>query len=214
MQGAEHPNTLITELGLAGLYRAQSRYRQAEERFAKLLDRTRRLFGEEHPITLNLKNGMALLYEKQGDDARAAALFVTVLQVQRRVLGEENLDTLVTKSSMGALYRRQGKQQESEQLLREVVSGYQNTRSDSWQRYNSQSLLGASLAGQKKYAQAEPLLLSGYEGMIQREATIPAENRPELRRAEDWIVQLYQDWGKPEKAAEWRAKLSKSTGKP
>jgi eukaryotic-like serine/threonine-protein kinase len=69
-------------------------------------------------------------------------------------------------------------------------------------------LLGASLAGQKKYAEAEPLLVSGYEGMRQRADTVPVYNRSQLEQAGKWIVQLYQDWGQPEKAAEWRAKLS------
>jgi len=33
---------------------------------------------------------------------------------------------------------------------------------DDWQRFRAESLLGASLAGQKKYANAAPLLLEGY----------------------------------------------------
>jgi hypothetical protein len=36
---------------------------------------------------------------------------------------------------------------------------------DDWRRFNAQSLLGGSLLGQQKYAEAEPLLVQGYEGM-------------------------------------------------
>src|SRR5262249_21360682 len=39
-------------------------------------------------------------------------------------------------------------------------------------RVPSKAQLGAALLGQKKYADAEPLLLAGYEGMKQREKTI------------------------------------------
>jgi urease accessory protein UreF len=70
-------------------------------------------------------------------------------------------------------------------------------------------MLGGSLAGQQKYAEAESLLLSGYRGLIQRENTVPRENRSEILQAGERIVQLYQDLGKPEKAAEWQAKLDK-----
>jgi len=63
------------------------------------------------------------------------------------------------------------------------------------------------LAGQRRYAEAEPLLLSGYQGMIERQATIPTDSAPEVEQAGDRIVQLYDDWGKPEQAAEWRAKI-------
>ncbi len=64
-----------------------------------------------------------------------------------------------------------------------------------------------------------PLLLSGFEGMLQQEAAIPASNRFKLKEAGEWIVQLYQNWGKPEKAAVWvqrlqTANLSASPGKP
>ena len=60
---------------------------------------------------------------------------------------------------------------------------------------------------QKKYAQAEPLLLEGYSGMLARKDRIDVPEWYYLDRAREWLVQLYQDWGKPEKAAEWRKKL-------
>jgi len=63
------------------------------------------------------------------------------------------------------------------------------------------------MAAQAKYAQAEPLAVSGYQGLIQREATIPFEDRRRLAHAGERIVQLYESWGKPEKVAEWREKL-------
>ena len=87
------------------------------------------------------------------------------------------------------------------------LNGYERLW-NTWGRYNCESMLGASLAGQKKYAEAEGLLLSGYAGMVQRKATIPAPSRFKLEQAGKWIVQLYQDWGKPDKAAEWRQKLN------
>ncbi len=82
---------------------------------------------------------------------------------------------------------------------------------DSWKRYYFESLLGEDLAGQKRYADAEPLLLPGYAGMIQRTATILAINTSNLTQTGEWIVQLYRDWGQPEKAAEWQSKLDGST---
>jgi hypothetical protein len=35
---------------------------------------------------------------------------------------------------------------------------------DDWRTFNSRSILGGTGLGQKKYADAEPFLLSGYEG--------------------------------------------------
>jgi hypothetical protein len=100
----------------------------------------------------------------------------------------------------------QGKFVQAEPLLREALTSYEKIP-DTWRRSHSQSMLGASLAGQKKYAEAEALLISGYQGMLQRETAIPAYYRAELEQAGNRIVQFYRDWGKPEQAAEWRERL-------
>ncbi len=63
------------------------------------------------------------------------------------------------------------------------------------------------LLGQKKYAEAEPLLVQGYEGMKAREAKIPPQSKKRLTEAAERIVQLYDAWGKPDQAAEWRKRL-------
>jgi TolA-binding protein len=68
-------------------------------------------------------------------------------------------------------------------------------------------MLGEALLGQKKYADAEPLLLKGYQGMKQREAKIPPQGKPRLREALERLVQLYEATGKKDEAARWRKEL-------
>ena len=63
------------------------------------------------------------------------------------------------------------------------------------------------MLGQQKYAEAEPLPLAGYEGMKQREAKIPAQGKVRLTEALERLVQLYDAWGKPEQAEQWRREL-------
>lgn len=75
---------------------------------------------------------------------------------------------------------------------------------DDWQRFRAESLLGATLAGQKKYAEAEPLLLAGYQGMLARRERMGVPNWYHLDHAREWLAQLYQSWGKPEKAVALR----------
>jgi hypothetical protein len=93
---------------------------------------------------------------------------------------------------------------ESEPLAREAVEFNLKTQPDDWQRFRAESLLGGSLAGQKKYAEAEPLLLEGYQGMQARKDLIAVPERYHLDRAREWLVELYNAWGKPDKAATWR----------
>ena len=89
---------------------------------------------------------------------------------------------------------------EAESLLREALHAYEKTNSDGWKRYYTQSMLGASVAGLGKYAQAEPLLISGYQRMAKRQDSIPSENSQVLDDVRGWIGQLYQRWGKPNAA--------------
>ena len=64
-----------------------------------------------------------------------------------------------------------------------------------------------SLLGQKKHAEAERLLLAGYEGMKQREEKIPPQGKLRLTEALERLVQLCDAWGQKEKADAWRRKL-------
>jgi hypothetical protein len=61
--------------------------------------------------------------------------------------------------------------------------------------------------GQAKYAEAEPMILAGYEGMKARETRIPAPDRARLREAAERVVRLYDGCNKPDQAAAWKAKL-------
>ena len=90
---------------------------------------------------------------------------------------------------------------EAEPLAREWLAIREKEMPDDWLTSNARSLLGSSLLGQKKYAEAEPLLVAGHEGMKQREAKIPLEVRAtRLKEALQRLVQLYEATGKRDKA--------------
>jgi len=113
---------------------------------------------------------------------------------------------MASTADLALAYQSQGKFAQSEPLAREAMQFNRKNEPDDWQGFRAESLLGASLAGQKKYAEAEPLLLEGYRGMLARKDRIAVPDRYHLDRAREWIVRLYQAWGKPEKAAEWMEK--------
>jgi hypothetical protein len=63
---------------------------------------------------------------------------------------------------------------------------------DDWATFDTRSLLGAVLWGQKQYADAEPLLVQGYEGMKQRETTIPPQDKVRLSEALERLMRFYE----------------------
>jgi hypothetical protein len=53
-------------------------------------------------------------------------------------------------------------------------------------------MLGGALLGRKKYAESEPPLLAGYEGMKQREAKILPVDADRLTEAESRLAELFE----------------------
>jgi hypothetical protein len=113
---------------------------------------------------------------------------------------------MASVADLALAYVSQGKFAESEPVASEALEAEKKVQPDDWQRYRAESLLGESLAGEKKYAEAEPLLLEGYQGMLARKDRFGVPDRYHLELAHRWLVQLYQAWGKLAKAAEWRRK--------
>jgi hypothetical protein len=69
----------------------------------------------------------------------------------------------------------------------------------------TESLLGGCLTALGRYEEAESLLLGSYA----RIAPTGEEADDPTRAACQRIIDLYEIWGDPEKAAEWRTKLPK-----
>lgn len=204
--GPEHPDTLASMTNLAEVYGDEGKYAKAEVLVGQALEIKRRVLGPEHPDTLLCVENVAMLSQKQGKYRLAESYAAQALAARRHVLGSEHSDTMTSEADLALALISQRKFTESEPLAREVLEFYRKQEPDDWQRFRAESLLGASLAGQKKYAGAEPLLLAGYQGMLSRKDRTQVFNWYYLDRAHDWLVQLYQAWGKPMQAAEWAKK--------
>src|SRR5262249_21090322 len=92
-------------------------------------------------------------------------------------------------------------------LCREMLAIYEAKSPNHWRAPDSKSMLGGSLLAQKRYAEAEPLMLEGYQGLKQLEDKYPAAVRQELKPALQDFIQLYTETGRSEKAAVWKQRL-------
>jgi tetratricopeptide (TPR) repeat protein/predicted Ser/Thr protein kinase len=211
VRGDEHPDVLLTMGSLGILYRDEGKYEQANSLFTRVLEISPRVLGAEHPNTLNVMNQLGGLRRLEGKFAEAEALFSKVWEARRRVLGAQHPSTVAGLAELGFVRLALKKYAEAEAAARESLIAHEKTDPDSWLRFNDRALLGASLAGQGKYAIAEPLLVAGYNGLDARRSNIPKPSRFYLEAAGPWLVQLYRDWGKPEKAAEWAQRLRQRT---
>lgn len=202
--GDNDPWTIVSERTLATLYRAQGRYKDAERIFAELLDHLRR---GQSPGGVDLAvttTNLGVVYFDEGEEGPAESTLTDALALDRNVHPDER----VTRTCLTALARLRLKQQrfaEAESLLREAMNGTGNQNLQIWDTFDRQSLLGASLLGQGKYSDAEPLLIAGYEGLKKLSPAISADAN--LPAAGERLVNLYTAWGKPGQIDEWRRKL-------
>jgi eukaryotic-like serine/threonine-protein kinase len=187
--GPEHPGTLMSMSNLAETYGREGKHAQAEALFNQTQAISRRVLGPQHPDTLESLSAFASLYQRQGKYALAETLAAHVLAGRRRALGSEHPDTMQSAADLALAYVSQGKFAESEPLAREALAFDEKTQPDDWQRFWAESLLGASLAGQKKYAEAEPLLLEGHQGMLARKERMGVPNWYQLDRADEWAYE-------------------------
>jgi hypothetical protein len=109
---------------------------------------------------------------------------------------------------LGLLLLKQEKWTDAEAPLKACLVLRQKTQPQAWTTFNTMSMLGGALLGQKKYAAAEPLLLKGYEGMKQREKSIPPPGRKiRFSEAIERLLQLYEALEKKDDEAKWRKEL-------
>jgi hypothetical protein len=211
--GPDHVETVRCMLRLAHSYELVGRFTDAVALFEQVLAKVKAMPEPEASLTLQLMTDLAAAYQNVGRFDRAEALLVYALAQRRKVdcpCPQSDVWRVLIGLAVNHLKRHQ--YAAAEPLLRECLRIFDQMAANDRETPLTESLLGASLLGQKKYAEAETLLLAGYEGLKQREETTSPLHKYRLTEAIERLVQLYEAWAKPEKAAEWRAKLPAAAG--
>jgi eukaryotic-like serine/threonine-protein kinase len=152
-----------------------------------------------------------------GQAAAATTLTNELLAGARKTLPNDSPLFASVLADSGAALLQLGAFGDAEPLLRECLGIRARTQPDAWTTFNTRSQLGGALLGQKKYADAEPLLLAGYRGMKECETQIPPQGKIRLTEALERLVQLYDSWGKKDETVKWRKELEATQaaqGKP
>jgi serine/threonine protein kinase len=206
--GNEHPNLAVSLNNLALLLRGQGKLSEAEPMQRQALVIEQKLLGTEHPQTAISLRNLANILGDEGKLEEAEASLRTALATQRKLLGNDNPEVAASIESLAHLLSSEGSLTEAEALSRECLAIREKNSPDEWQTFSTRSLLGASLLAQKRYGEAEPLLLSGYDGLKQRLATIPPANKLRLKEALQRLIEYYQATGQTDPAREWQRKMA------
>jgi tetratricopeptide (TPR) repeat protein len=191
---------------LAMLYQDAGKYLESAARQEKVLA-LRESTGSPDWYVMHT---CAMAYQLAGKLDEADRLIRQVVEHHRKEkgpMGQVSLARALELQSLIVLL--QNRPAEAEPLAREALVLYEknHTTDREWRGPYVMNLLGGTLLGQKKYAEAESLLLQGYEGMKKGEATMVGQWRFRLTEAGERVVRYYEETNQPEKARAWREKL-------
>ncbi|MCZ6688142.1 MAG: tetratricopeptide repeat protein [Planctomycetota bacterium] len=206
-RGEDHPKTVVLIEMLAHFYIPGPYATEREGTLRRAAKIRRRTLGDEHLKTLNVLNDLAISVRDNGKLEEAIRLSRQLLEARRRSQGPKHPDTLRTMITLAKALLLSGGLEEAEHLGREAVGYADEALPDSdTRRWYYRVELGAVLTAAGKFAQAEKLLIEA----LSKLAGLQGKNHRLTRRAALVLVDLSTAWGKPEKAAEYRALLESS----
>jgi tetratricopeptide (TPR) repeat protein len=202
--GPAHPKTLVAVNNLAFVCQSLGQFAEALALYRKAYEGMKARPGPTHPTTLTTLGNLAgacVAAKRWGEAERAYRELVTL----ERQAGRPALAGALT--GLGDCLIQAGKYAAAEPPLRESLE-LRKGRPNSWPFLQARILLGASLLGQEKPAQAEPLLAAGYERFRDQAAQVPPEARARVREALQKVIRLYEAFGSNDQAARWRKRLA------
>jgi eukaryotic-like serine/threonine-protein kinase len=200
--GEMHPDTLRAAANLGVNYRDAGRFAEAIPLLKRAYD------GGRGYATLQWVGAELLsAYAKAGKATEAHALAKENLTAARTTHPKGSPQLAAALVAIGQALLELKAWADAELIYREAAAIREKYEPDDWRTFNTQSRLGKTLLEQGKVAEAEPLLIRGYEGMKKREATMPASGKVYLTEVLERLVQVYEAMNKPDEAAKWRREL-------
>jgi serine/threonine protein kinase/TolA-binding protein len=197
---------------LAQILQGQGKLTEAESLARESLAMRRKLLGGEHSDVAFTLAALADILNDEHKLAEAEPLQREELAMRRSLLAKESPHQPATVNSLADAFTRsiptllaEEKFSDAEQSGRDFLAFAEKEMPQAWQTSCARSLLGASLLEQKKFAEAEPLLLQAVEDLERQKNSIP--DQAIVAGAVERLVQLYQLTNRPELAAEWSKKL-------
>ncbi len=158
-------------------------------------------------LTVGLSRGLSALRKAGIDIDRKPVLqrLLAEIRLSRETMEPAEYSSVLAQSGVGLL--EIGELNDAETVLSEALELRRKHEPDNWATFSTESMLGDVYLGQKKYDQAEPLLLSGYRGMETRLSKIPDPARFRVVQSLERLVRFYEATGKPEEVMKWSKTL-------
>jgi non-specific serine/threonine protein kinase/serine/threonine-protein kinase len=204
--GDQHPDQATALENLANVLFRLKREREAIAKLEEVLAVRRRAFGDDSLAVARTMFNLGQVYVNIKDLDKAEQTVPEGFARLERALGAKHPDLIVALRGLSALRQAQGRPAEALALMRRSLAlALETVGPEHATTATAHYRLGRLLSGGKQYAEAEPHLLAARD-------TRTRLLGPDVQATKDTIValvELYEAWGKPEKA---RA-LGVATGK-
>ncbi|MBN1568011.1 MAG: serine/threonine protein kinase [Acidobacteria bacterium] len=200
--GPNHPYLSSSLNNLGMLYMEVKNYPEAEKLLQEALSIDRKALGESRAVAITLSNLGSLNLER-GQLSLSEDYHRQAIAMAEKVYGENNPELADYFQRLGITLTKERQFQEAEANLRKALSlRLMQFAPDHFRVGITNSVLGACFADQKKFKEAEPLLVESYP-IIKKHFG----NAGETREAGLRLIALYENWGKADKAGAIKAEL-------
>ncbi len=200
------PNVLVADAedALATALDIQGKVALAESAYVRVLELRRAVTGVAHPQYSWTLFNYAMFTLAQGNYTKAAALSRSVLAQRGKGLPESHPAIAASLQTLGRALDKDGDHVGGERALRESMALRKRyLPADSWLVASSEGVLADHYILVRDCSAAESLALSADRIMVAALGNDHPNTQTNLRR----LVALYETWGRPEGAAQFRARL-------
>ena len=197
--GEDHPETMWVKAILGENYKYAGRLAEA----LPLLEEANRAVGK-YPKLCFVRGPLLDAYVITGRNDEAAALTKEMLAEARAALPADSLQLAGVLAQAGMSLVKTKNWAAAEPVVREALTIREAKEPDAWTTFNTKSLLGGALLGQKKYAEAEPHLRAGYQGLKERADKISPQGKDRPGEALDRLIDLAEAMNKLDDLKMWK----------
>jgi tetratricopeptide (TPR) repeat protein len=184
---------------------------EIEELRRQLLERRRRAQGDEHRDTLEATNDLAWFLKDRGPAKleEAEDLARQAMSLCRSTVNEQDRLTPMTMDTLAVVLELQGRHEDAVPVFADAMAAAEAAVGEErWFTLMSPTEYARALTAIHRYHEAESVLRSAYEGR----AKLSGPDHDATQSVIVALADLNDAWGKPQKAAEYRALLREAEG--
>ncbi len=197
--GDEHLDLIESLYGSGVIARQQGRLESARELYQEALDIANKLNPGGSADSAFLYNGLGLVFRDQDDMESAVEHFRLSAESWEAFLDSEHPNVGFALANLGEALIEMGQADQAVATLQRSLSIMAAAIPDHPAKFGVMINLGTALANQRSFESAENQLLAGYEGLL----ALHGPDAKSVQNARPRLQMLYQQWNRPDKAAEF-----------